>query len=268
MSAINKILIRRVFLTREGEEALVKRKDTDKKAMDELVMAHSPMVGKIAKSYIGYGIEFEDLLSCGFVGLQKGAQKYELSESQGARFSTYVSNWITAEITDYIIKNITIMKIVTTAAHKKCFFAIARLRRKYNVSHFTMENATEAAAEIGVSVDDLVDMETRLMRVKSTDAPIKIGGEDTENTLGDTLVSSTPSSEEIYAEREERKVHRRWLKEALETLKPREKDIIIRRRLVDPPDTLLEIGTKYNISRERARQIEMKAFEKIQRYMR
>jgi RNA polymerase sigma-32 factor len=257
------------ILGAEEEYMLAKRwrEHDDVEAAHALVTSHLRLVAKIAMKYRGYGLPVADLVSEGNIGLMKAVRKFE--PDLGFRLSTYAIWWIKAAITEYILRSWSLVKMGTVAAQKKLFFSLRRIKGQMKIldnGDLDPEQATRLAEALNVSESEVVAMNARMSsRDLSLNAPVTKDGEATE--FLDTLVDDRPSPEAMVAEEEERTQRRGLLDQALKTLPERERHIFVERRLKDDPSTLEVLGGVYGISRERVRQLEVRAFEKVKREM-
>jgi RNA polymerase sigma-32 factor len=235
--------------------------DTD--AAHKLVTSHLRLVAKIALGYRGYGLPVSDLVSEGSIGLMKAVKKFD--PERGFRLSTYAIWWIRASITEYVLRSWSMVKLGTMAAQKKLFFSLRKTKSRLNIlesGDLTPDQLTQLSEALDVSEVEVNSMNRRLMaRDASLNAPLSQEEEGTE--FQDTLISESPSPEAITAEVQELSFRRGLLKNAMADLNDRETDIITERRLNENPKTLDELGERYGISRERVRQLEVRAFEKI-----
>ncbi len=240
------------------------RQHDDVDAAHKLVTSHLRLVAKIAMNYRGYGLPVADLVSEGNIGLMKAVKKFE--PERGFRLSTYAMWWIKAAITEYILRSWSVVKLGTTAAQKKLFFSLRRQKNRLKIMDFgdlDSDQAAELAAVMQVSEKEVVNMNRRLTALDvSLNAPLS-QSEDESLEFQDLLVDEAPSPETQAAESEEGKLRRRFLEQALAELPERERNILVERRLTDDPATLKELGKAYGISRERVRQLEVRAFEKV-----
>lgn len=258
--------IKRYPMLEAGEEfALAKRlqDDGDRDAAHRLVTSHLRLVAKIAMGYRHYGLPVSDLVAEGNIGLIKAVKKFE--PDRGFRLATYAMWWIKASINEYILNSWSLVKVGTVAAQKKLFFNLRRLKAKlgvYDEGDLPPEAVTKIAETLKVSEKDVVMMNRRLAAPDSSlNVPV---GEDQTLDRMDLLVDDSENQEERLAAREEQQVGRALLRDALATLTDRERHIITARRLRAEPVTLEELGGEYGVSRERVRQIENRAFEKLQ----
>ena len=257
------------LLTAEEEFRLAHlwRDKRDSAAAEKLVTSHLRLVARIAAGYRGYGLPYSDLISEGNVGMMQAIQRYD--PDRGFRLATYAMWWIRAAIQEYILHSWSLVKMGTTAAQKKLFFNLRRLKGQMQAiedGDLRPEHVTKIATTLGVPEQDVVSMNRRLAAADhSLNAPVRADG---EGEWQDWLVDESESQESELAEREELTGRRALLGGALKTLNDRERHILIERRLKDNPTTLEELSQQYNISRERVRQIEVRAFEKLQKAMR
>ena len=253
----------------EEEYMLAKRwrEHDDVEAAHTLVTSHLRLVAKIAMKYRGYGLSVADLVSEGNIGLMKAVRKFE--PDLGFRLSTYAIWWIKAAITEYVLRSWSLVKMGTVAAQKKLFFSLRRIKGQMKIiddGDLDPEQATRLAEALNVSEGEVIAMNARMSsRDLSLNAPVTKDGEATE--FLDILVDERPSPEAMVAEEEERTQRRGLLDRALTTLPKRERHIFVERRLKDDPRTLEVLGEVYGISRERVRQLEVRAFEKVKREM-
>ena len=240
------------------------RQHDDVDAAHKLVTSHLRLVAKIAMNYRGYGLPVADLVSEGNIGLMKAVKKFE--PERGFRLSTYAMWWIKAAITEYILRSWSVVKMGTTAAQKKLFFSLRKQKNRLKIMDFgdlNSDQAAELAAVMQVSEKEVVNMNRRLTALDvSLNAPLT-QSEDESLEFQDLLVDEAPSPEAQTAESEEGELRRKFLKQALAELPERERNILVERRLTDDPVTLKELGKVYGISRERVRQLEVRAFEKV-----
>ncbi len=239
----------------------------DSKAAKTLVTSHLRLVAKIAMGYRGYGLPVADLISEGNVGMMQAVKRFDAEK--GFRLATYAMWWIRAAIQEYILRSWSLVKIGTTAAQKKLFFNLRRMKGQIEAveeGDLTPEHVTKIAEKLDVAETDVVSMNRRMSaHDHSLNAPLKA---DTEGEWQDWLVDENPDQETIVADNEERDQRVQLLTNAMENLNDREKHILTERRLSEPAKTLEELSQHYNVSRERVRQIEVRAFEKVQKAMR
>jgi len=253
------------MLTPEEEYMLAKRlaEHGDTEAAHRLVTSHLRLVAKIAMGYRFYGLPVSDLISEGNVGLMRAVKKFE--PERGFRLATYAMWWIKAAINEYVLNSWSLVKVGTVAAQKKLFFNLRKMKAKlgvYEDGDIPIEKAQQIAKRLDVSTEDVIDMNRRLSRSDaSLNAPV---AEDGDLQRQDMLVDTAPNQEQVLGDSEDRKLGLKLLTEAMTMLTERERKIIQERRLADNPRTLEEIGEEYGISRERVRQIENRAFAKLQ----
>jgi len=256
------------MLSPEEEYQLAKRwKDEgDQEAAHKLVTSHLRLVAKIAMGYRGYGLPLGELISEGNVGMMQAVKRFD--PDRGFRLATYAMWWIRAAIQEYILHSWSLVKMGTTAAQKKLFFNLRRLKGQMAAleeGDLQPEQVAKIARTLDVPEQDVVSMNRRLASPDhSLNAPVRA---DSEGEWQDWLVDEQESQETELAEREDLSNRRMLLGEALKTLNERERHILIERRLKDEPTTLEELSQQYGISRERVRQIEVRAFEKLQKSM-
>jgi RNA polymerase sigma-32 factor len=255
------------LLTRDHEHELAVRwrEQEDESALHEITFAYTRLVISMAKRFRNYGLPVADLIQEGSVGLLQAAARFE--PERGVRFSTYASWWIRAAMQDFVLRNWSIVRTGTTAAQKSLFFNFRRLRAKIGAADGPLPRAgrENIAAELNVRLQDVEMMEGRLTASdQSLNTPI---GENGENERQDFLIDSRPLPEEIVFRNVDGRSRRTWLHEALRTLSERERTIIDKRRLSEDSVTLAELGRDFGISKERVRQIEQKALEKLRTLM-
>ncbi|WP_297371512.1 RNA polymerase sigma factor RpoH [Acidocella sp.] len=256
------------MLAHEEEEKLARawRDQGDQEAAHRLVNSHLRLVAKIAMGYRGYGLPVAELIAEGNVGMMQAVKRFD--PDRGFRLSTYAMWWIRAAIQEYILHSWSLVKMGTTAAQKKLFFNLRRLKGQMQAiedGDLAPEQVARIAHLLDVGETDVVQMNRRLSGADSSlNAPIKLDG---EGEWQDWLVDDADSQETEIAEREELSGRRALLAGALKTLTERERHILTERRLKDEPTTLEDLSKGYNISRERVRQIEVRAFEKLQKAM-
>ncbi len=254
------------MLSLEEEQELANRyvDNKDTQAADQLVNAHLRLVVRIAIGYKGYGLPISELISEGNIGLLQAMAKFD--PSKGFRFSTYAIWWIKASIQEYILHSWSLVKMGTTAAQKKLFFNLRKLKTQLEVTderELRKDQVEAIAEELDVSETEVVNMNRRL---SGSDHSLNVAiSEDGAGEWQDWLVDEKQDHEEDLAIKEELSVRRELLNEALVELDEREKHIFIERRLKDPVATLDTLAKAYGISRERVRQIEIRSFEKLQK---
>ncbi|GAA5061500.1 MULTISPECIES: RNA polymerase sigma factor RpoH [Erythrobacteraceae] len=258
-------------LTPEQEYMLAKRYEEheDPDAAAQLVQSHLRLVAKIAMGYRGYGLPVSDLISEGNVGLMQGVKKFE--PDRGFRLATYAMWWIKASIQEFILRSWSLVKMGTTAAQKKLFFNLRRMKKQleaYEDSDLSPEDVTKIATDLGVPEQEVVNMNRRMMMGGdgSLNTPMR-NGEEGSGEWMDWLTDDRPLQDTIVADAEEADVRREMLVEAMGALNEREQHILTERRLTENPQTLEELSQVYDVSRERIRQIEVRAFEKLQKAM-
>ena len=255
------------MLEREEEYMLAKnwRNRGDIKSAEKLVTSHLRLVAKIAMGYRGYGLPIGEMISEGNVGLMQAVKKFD--PEKGFRLATYAMWWIKAGIQEYILRSWSLVKMGTTTAQKKLFFNLKKLKNKIaprSDGDLKDEHVTEIANRLDVKKDEVISMNRRLSGQElSLNAPVGEDGDEWQDWLADKSMDQELS----FAHNEEMKQRQDLLENSLEILNQREREILNYRRLVDLPVTLEKLSRKYKISRERIRQIENKAFEKIQKHM-
>jgi RNA polymerase sigma-32 factor len=255
------------ILAPEEEFMLAKRwtehQDTD--AAAKLVNSHLRLVAKIAMGYRGYGLPVAELISEGNIGLMQGVKKFE--PDRGFRLATYAMWWIRASIQEFILRSWSLVKMGTTAAQKKLFFNLRRMKNQieaFEDGDLKPEDVTHIATKLGVSEDDVISMNRRMAMGGDTSLNVPLR-EEGDGQWQDWLVDTAPLQDERVADAEESQVRHQLLVEAMDALNDREKHILTERRLTDDPKTLEELSQVYDVSRERIRQIEVRAFEKLQK---
>jgi RNA polymerase sigma-32 factor len=254
------------LLQPEEEYMLAKRwrEHDDPDAAHRLVTSHLRLVAKIAMGYRGYGLPLSELISEGNVGMMQAVKRFD--PDRGFRLATYAMWWIRASIQEYILHSWSLVKIGTTAAQKKLFFNLRRIKGQIQAieeGDLTPEHVAKIATELDVPEEDVVNMNRRLAAPDhSLNAPLRIDG---EGEWQDWLVDEEESAETHLSERQQLGLRRDLLANAMSHLTERERDILAARRLRDVPVTLEDLSQKYGISRERVRQIEVRSFEKLQR---
>jgi RNA polymerase sigma-32 factor len=265
LSAYMQDIKRFPFLEKEEEFMLAKQfiERDDTEAAHKMVTSHLRLVAKIAMGYRFYGLPVSDLISEGNVGLMRAVKKFD--PDRGFRLSTYAMWWIKAAINEHVLNSWSLVKLGTVAAQKKLFFNLRKLKAKLNIyedGDLSIEAADTIAERLDVKSSEVHDMNRRLSRSDSSlNVPV---GEDGDLDRIDLLMSDSPDQESVMAEEEERTVAHSLLRKGLSTLNYRERRIIEERRLSEDPRTLEDLGIEYGISRERVRQIENRAFEKLQ----
>ena len=256
------------ILAPEEEYMLAKRwrehDDTD--AAAKLVNSHLRLVAKIAMGYRGYGLPVSELISEGNIGLMQGVKKFE--PDRGFRLATYAMWWIRASIQEFILRSWSLVKMGTTAAQKKLFFNLRRMKNQieaFEEGDLKPADVAKIAKDLGVTEEEVVSMNRRMGMGGDTSLNAPLRDTEGEGQWQDFLVDTGPLQDELIAEDEETRVRHDLLMDALETLNDREKHILSERRLSDEPKTLEELSQVYDVSRERIRQIEVRAFEKLQK---
>ncbi len=257
------------ILAPEEEYMLAKRfqEHGDTEAASKLVTSHLRLVAKIAMGYRGYGLPTSELISEGNIGLMQGVKKFE--PERGFRLATYAMWWIRASIQEYILRSWSLVKMGTTAAQKKLFFNLRRMKSRLDAfedGDLRPEHVAKIAHDLGVTAEEVTSMNRRMSMGgdSSLNAPMR---EDGDGSWQDWLVDNGPLQDELLAEDEEKGQRHALLTEAMDDLNDREKHILAERRLADDPKTLEELSQVYGVSRERVRQIEVRAFDKLQKAM-
>ena len=239
------------------------REHDDRDAAHQLVTSHLRLVAKIAMGYRGYGLPISEVVSEGNVGLMQAVKRFE--PEKGFRLATYAMWWIKASIQEYILRSWSLVKMGTTANQKKLFFNLRKAKSKISAldeGDLRPDQVKIIAKRLGVTDQDVIDMNRRLGGDASLNAPIRDDGEAGE--WQDWLVDNSPNQEAMMAEHEEYDHRREALNGAIGVLNPRERRIFEARRLADEPMTLEDLAAEFGVSRERVRQIEVRAFEKVQ----
>jgi RNA polymerase sigma-32 factor len=243
------------------------RQHGDRDAADRLVTSHLRLVAKVAFGFRGYGLPMGEVISEGNVGLMRAVERFE--PDKGFRFASYATWWIRASIQEYILRSKSLVKMGTTANQKRLFFNLRKVKSKISaIGEVDMHPSQVAliATHLGVPEQDVIDMNRRLGGDVSLNAPMS---EDADTgMLQDRLVDEAPRQEQILAESQDAAHGRKALAEALTQLNERERRIFVARRLAEQPTKLEELATKIGVSRERVRQIEARAFEKVQKAVR
>ena len=259
--------IRRFPMLEPKEEYMLAkswREHGDRDAAHRLVTSHLRLVAKIAMGYRGYGLPISEVVSEGNVGLMQAVKRFE--PDKGFRLATYAMWWIKASIQEYILRSWSLVKMGTTANQKKLFFNLRKAKSKISAlqeGDLRPDQVKLIAQRLGVTEQDVIDMNRRLGGDASLNAPIRDDGDSGE--WQDWLADNSESQETVMAEHEELDNRRRALSSALEVLNDRERRIFEARRLADDPVTLEELAEEFGVSRERVRQIEVRAFEKVQK---
>ncbi|UDF04814.1 RNA polymerase sigma factor RpoH [Asticcacaulis sp. AND118] len=258
------------MLAKDEEFMLAKRwaEHADPKAAHRLVTSHLRLVAKIAMGYRGYGLPIGEVISEGNVGLMQAVKKFD--PDKGFRLATYAMWWIKAAIQEYVLRSWSLVKMGTTAAQKKLFFNLRKVKSEISAleeGDLRHEQVEQIATKLGVSNDDVISMNRRMSSPDSSlNAPLRASEGDSEwqDWLAD---DTTPSQETVLADSEEYKLRMSLLEEAMGELNDRERAILMARRLQENPTTLEELAERFGVSRERVRQIEVRAFEKLQKAM-
>ena len=245
------------------------REREDSEAAHRLVTSHLRLVAKIAMGFRGYGLPVSDLISEGNVGLMQGVKKFEAD--RGFRLATYAMWWIKASIQEYILRSWSLVKMGTTAAQKKLFFNLRRMKKNldaYEDTDLHPDDVTKIATDLGVPEQEVINMNRRMIMGGdgSLNTPMR-NGEEGSGEWQDWLSDDGPLQDELVADAQESEVRHDMLVEAMDSLNDREKHILTERRLTENPQTLEELSQVYDVSRERIRQIEVRAFEKLQKAM-
>jgi RNA polymerase sigma-32 factor len=254
------------MLEPDEEFMLAKRwqQHADQDAAERLITSHLRLVARIAMGYRGYGLPIGEVVSEGNVGLMQAVKRFE--PDKGFRLATYAMWWIRASIQEYILRSWSLVKIGTTAAQKKLFFNLRRTKAQMQAleeGDLKPENVKAIAIKLGVPESDVISMNRRLGGDSSLNAPVRADSEAGE--WQDWLADDTPGQEELLVESEQRAQRKTFLSSALAVLNDREREIFEARRLAEEPATLEELSVKFGVSRERVRQIEVRAFEKVQK---
>lgn len=254
------------MLEPQEEYMLAKRysEHGDRDAAHRLVTSHLRLVAKIAIGYRGYGLPICEVVSEGNVGLMQAVKKFD--PERGFRLATYAMWWIKASIQEYILRSWSLVKMGTTANQKRLFFNLRRLKGRIQAiddGDLKPEHVTEIATKLNVSEEEVVSMNRRLSGDASLNAPIK-ASEGDSGQWQDWLVDDHDSQEDVLIEQDELDTRRRMLSKAMSVLNDRERRIFEARRLAEDPVTLEDLSAEFDISRERVRQIEVRAFEKVQ----
>jgi RNA polymerase sigma-32 factor len=259
--------IRRFPMLEPHEEYMLAkrwREHGDREAAHKLVTSHLRLVAKIAMGYRGYGLPISEVVSEGNVGLMQAVKRFE--PDKGFRLATYAMWWIKAAIQEYILRSWSLVKMGTTANQKKLFFNLRKAKGRisaFEEGDLRPDHVKQIATQLGVTEQDVVDMNRRLGGDASLNAPLRDEGEG-GGEWQDWLVDTSQSQEQALVEEEEGQNRLAALRSALSVLNPRERRIFEARRLSDDPITLEELSTEFGVSRERVRQIEVRAFEKVQ----
>jgi RNA polymerase sigma-32 factor len=259
--------VRRFPMLEPDEEYMLAKRwqeHQDADAAQKLVTSHLRLVARIAMGYRGYGLPIGEVISEGNVGLMQAVKRFD--PDKGFRLATYAMWWIRASIQEYILRSWSLVKMGTTAAQKKLFFNLRRVKGQIQAleeGDLKPEQVTQIATRLGVPEEDVISMNRRLSGDASLNAPVRADTESGE--WQDWLVDDRPDQEEVLVESEELDMRKRYLARAMTTLNDREKRIFEARRLQEDPATLEDLSVEFGVSRERIRQIEVRAFEKVQK---
>lgn len=259
--------IRRFPMLQPQEEYMLAKRyheHADPKAAHKLVTSHLRLVAKIAMGYRGYGLPIGEVISEGNVGLMQAVKRFE--PERGFRLATYAMWWIKASIQEYVLRSWSLVKMGTTANQKRLFFNLRKMKSKIQAlddGDLSPDQVKQIATKLQVSEDEVVSMNRRLSGDTSLNAPLR-ASEGESGEWQDWLVDTSDNQEEILIEQDELESRRSMLDQAMETLNDRERRIFRARRLAEDPITLEELSGEFGISRERVRQIEVRAFEKVQ----
>ncbi|MBC7285094.1 RNA polymerase sigma factor RpoH [Hoeflea sp.] len=259
--------IRRFPMLEPQEEYMLAKRfleHEDTQAAHKLVTSHLRLVAKIAMGYRGYGLPIGEVISEGNVGLMQAVKKFD--PERGFRLATYAMWWIKASIQEYILRSWSLVKMGTTANQKRLFFNLRKVKSRIQAvddGDLRPDQVAEIATKLNVSEEEVISMNRRLSGDASLNAPIK-AGEGESGQWQDWLVDDSESQEDMLVEQDELETRRSMLQGALAVLNERERRIFEARRLRDDPITLEDLSTEFDISRERVRQIEVRAFEKVQ----
>jgi RNA polymerase sigma-32 factor len=240
------------------------REEGDRDAADRLIISHLRLAAKIARGYRGYGLPLADVISEGHIGLMQAVERFE--PERGFRFSTYAVWWIKAAIQEYILRSWSLVKMGTTASHRKLFFNLRKAKSRISVldeGDMRPDQVNLIAKRLGVTERAVIDMNRRLGGDASLNDPIREGRDSAE--WQDWLMDESPDQETTLVASDEFDNHRKVLSDALGVLNARDRRIFESRRLAEDPMTLAELADEFGVSRERVRQIEARAFEKVQR---
>jgi RNA polymerase sigma-32 factor len=256
------------MLQPDEEYMLAKRwkEHGDREAAHRLVTSHLRLVAKIAMGYRGYGLPISEVISEGNVGLMQAVKRFE--PDKGFRLATYAMWWIKASIQEFILRSWSLVKMGTTASQKKLFFNLRKVKGQIQAleeGDLRPDQVKEIAKRLGVPEEDVISMNRRLSGDASLNAPVRA---ESEGEWQDWLVDETDDQERVLVESEEAKMRLDLLADAMEKLTPRERRVFEARRLQDDPATLEELSQEFGVSRERIRQIEVRAFEKVQKAVR
>ena len=254
-------------LEKEEEYKLIEKwqYNEDEKSLIRLVSAYKRLVASIAKKYLSYGLQMDDLINEGILGLIISLKKFDLSK--GFRLSTYARWWIRASIQNYILKNWSIVKTASTTSHKSLFFNFNKLKKQINFNSFDylgQEELTKISKMLNIKSIDIQNMETRLSQGdQSLNQKININDNADNPDLLSLIKDESPTQDILFEKENDDKLKNQWLKKAINLLKDREKIIISSRKLEEKAKTFEELGKKLNLSKERVRQIEVQALKKL-----
>lgn len=263
--------IRKFPMLEKSEEFMLARSwrdDGNTQAAEKMVTSHLRLVAKIAMGYRGYGLPIGEVISEGNVGLMQAVKKFD--PEKGFRLSTYAMWWIRAAIQEYVLRSWSLVKMGTTAAQKKLFFNLRRLKgemKAIEAGDLSPENVEKIATKLNVKESEVTSMNRRMLSGGDASLNVTVGGEDGGSEWQDWLKDDSESQEKVLGDTQEHDARMDLLQDAMEDLNDRERHIIAERRLSDSPKTLEELAGVYNVSRERIRQIEARAFEKLQEAM-
>ena len=258
------------MLEKQEEFMLAKRwaEHGDTEAAEKMVTSHLRLVAKIAMGYRGYGLPIGEVISEGNVGLMQAVKKFD--PDKGFRLSTYAMWWIRAAIQEYVLRSWSLVKMGTTAAQKKLFFNLRRMKGEMKAiedGDLKPEHLEKIATDLNVKESEVISMNRRMLGGGDASLNVQIGAEDGSTQWQDWLKDESDSQEEQLADADEHDARMDLLRDAMADLNDRERDIFMRRRLAESPLTLEDLAKVYGVSRERIRQIEARAFEKIQKAM-
>jgi RNA polymerase sigma-32 factor len=260
--------IRQFPMLEPGEEFMLAkswREHNDSKAAHRLVTSHLRLVAKIAMGYRGYGLPINEVISEGNVGLMQAVKRFE--PDKGFRLATYAMWWIKASIQEFILRSWSLVKMGTTASQKKLFFNLRKVKGQIQAleeGDLRPDQVATIATKLGVPEEDVISMNRRLGGDASLNAPVRTDAEGS-GEWQDWLVDDADNQETILVEHEEKTQRHAMLTSALASLNERERRVFEARRLVDEPVTLEDLSQEFGVSRERIRQIEVRAFEKVQK---
>lgn len=258
--------IRQFPMLQPDEEFMLAKRwkdDGDREAAHRLVTSHLRLVAKIAMGYRGYGLPISEVISEGNVGLMQAVKRFE--PDKGFRLATYAMWWIKASIQEFILRSWSLVKMGTTASQKKLFFNLRKIKGQIQAleeGDLRPDQVKEIARRLGVPEEDVVSMNRRLSGDASLNAPVRA---ESEGEWQDWLVDDTETQEDVLVESEEKRMRLELLTEAMEKLTDRERRVFEARRMQEDPATLEDLSQEFGVSRERIRQIEVRAFEKVQK---